>query len=389
MLTFTLDNTANAASATMADFTDNLPAGVVVSNPANTANTCTGGTLTAVSGTSVVTYTGGAVPANATCTISLDVESVTPGTYVNTTGDFTSAFGNSGPATDTLTVVEPPSFTKAFVPGSVGTGLLSTLTLTIDNTTNPIDVTGLDFIDNLPAGLAVATPANATNTCTGGTLTAADGSTSISYTGGSTATGTTCAISVEIANTVAGTYDNTTDPLTSAFGDSGTASATLVVNDPPIFTKAFDPQFAPPGTPATLVFVIDNSGSTAEANMLDFTDNLPLGMTVATPANEVDTCVGGTLTAVPASAVITYTGGSVPAASICTISVDVTVDGAGSFTNVADPLTSNLGSSGTATAVDVLEVGTAIDIPTQSPIGLTLLGLLLAILGLGVLRRRG
>ena len=387
-LTFTLDNTANAAAAVMADFSDNLPAGLVVSSPSNVANTCTGGTLTAVSGTSVISYTGGSVPTSSICTISADVESATSGVFNNVTGDLTSAFGNSGPATADLTIVGPPGFTKAFTPDSVGTGLVSTLILTIDNTANPLGASSLDFTDPLPAGLTVATPGNAVTDCTGGTVTAADGSTSISYTGGSVAAGASCTVSVDIANTAAGSYLNDAGPLTSGLGDSGNATATLTVNDPPLFTKAFDPTTIPPGGTTALTFVVDNSASTVDATMLDFTDNLPLGMTVANPANVVDTCTGGTVTADPGTAVISYTGGTVAAGAVCTISVDVTANQSGTFTNVADPLTSNLGSSGTATAVDVLEVFNTVDIPTQSPIGLTVLGMLLALLGLSVLRRR-
>ena len=52
---------------------------------------------------------------------------------------------------------------------------------------------------------------------------------------------------------------------------------------------------------------------------LDFTDNMPLGLYVATPSNAATSCVGGTLTATEAGGTISYTGGSVPAASVCTV----------------------------------------------------------------------
>ena len=70
--------------------------------------TCSGGTLTAVSGSGVITYTGGTVAAGASCTVSVDLTSASPGTYINTSGDLTSSIGNSGDATATL-VVEDPS----------------------------------------------------------------------------------------------------------------------------------------------------------------------------------------------------------------------------------------------------------------------------------------
>jgi len=107
-LTFTIDNTANEVEATDIDFTDNLPAGVVVAGAPNASTTCTGGTLAAVGGAGSLSYTGGTVAAHASCTVSADVTSDTPGTYANTTGDLTSSVGNSGPASASLTVTAAP-----------------------------------------------------------------------------------------------------------------------------------------------------------------------------------------------------------------------------------------------------------------------------------------
>ncbi|MDF3129955.1 PKD domain-containing protein, partial [Kiritimatiellaeota bacterium B1221] len=108
-LTFTVDNSGNSLTASALDFTVNLPAGVVVSSPANASTTLTGGTLTAVVGSGTVSYTGGAVAAGSTGTVTVDVTSTTRGSFVMTSGDLTSDFGNSGAASDTLTVNELPS----------------------------------------------------------------------------------------------------------------------------------------------------------------------------------------------------------------------------------------------------------------------------------------
>jgi hypothetical protein len=107
-LTFTIDNSGSLADATSLDFTDNLPAGVTVANPANASTTCTGGTLTAGAGTGVISYTGGSLAAGGTCTLQADVTSTTAGTHNNTSGDLTSSLGNSGPASDSLTVGAEP-----------------------------------------------------------------------------------------------------------------------------------------------------------------------------------------------------------------------------------------------------------------------------------------
>ncbi|MCK7613612.1 choice-of-anchor D domain-containing protein [Roseibium sediminicola] len=153
-VTFTIDNSANGSAATSLDFTDNLPSGVTVATPANASTTCTGGTITAVSSSGVISYTGGTVGSGATCTVAADVTASSDGAYVNTTGDLTSSLGNSGTSSDTLTVSSPeidvqrPAGTSIAdggtdSQGSVVAGVQQTLTYTIENTgTATLTITG-------------------------------------------------------------------------------------------------------------------------------------------------------------------------------------------------------------------------------------------------------
>ena len=388
-LTFTIDNSANAAAAPALDFNDDLPAGLEVASPANTANTCTGGTLTATSGTAVISYTGGSAAAASTCTISVDVVANLPGDYANTTDDLTSSFGNSSTASDTLTVTAvAPTFTKTFVPDITGLDLPSALTFTIDNSANAAAAPAIDFTDNLPNGLVISTPANTTNTCTGGTLTATDGTSSINYTGGSVAANGTCTITVDVQSDTSGIYSNTTGDLTSSFGNSGTASDDLNVSGAPVFLKEFFPATIAPGGISTLTFTIDNNANNVAAMDLAFTDNLPTGMEVADPANPNNTCTGGTLTANPGDVVITYADGTVAANATCTVSVDITVTEIGNFENIAEDLSSNLGSSAAGSAVATLSGGSVLDIPTLSTVGLVALSVLIGFMALVLIRRR-
>jgi uncharacterized repeat protein (TIGR01451 family) len=108
-LTFTIDNSALVLPASNLDFTDVLPAGLLVASPANASTTCTGGTITAVSGSGVISYTGGELAGMFTCMVDVDTTAATSGFFVNTSGDLTSALGNSGGATDTLQVIQPSS----------------------------------------------------------------------------------------------------------------------------------------------------------------------------------------------------------------------------------------------------------------------------------------
>ncbi|MCP3912391.1 MAG: hypothetical protein GY713_15715 [Actinomycetia bacterium] len=113
-LTFTIDNGLSATAASALDFTDPLPAGVVVAAPPNPSTTC-GGVLSPSPGDTSISFSGGTVGANSTCTVEVDVTSATAGEYANTTGDLTSSQGNHGFASATLTVVPPPTvdFTAA------------------------------------------------------------------------------------------------------------------------------------------------------------------------------------------------------------------------------------------------------------------------------------
>jgi len=84
-LTLTLTN-PNASPATLtAALVDNLPSGLVVASPAGTATTCPSGTVTANPGSSTVSLGNGAqIPANGSCTVSVNVTGSAPGSYTNT-----------------------------------------------------------------------------------------------------------------------------------------------------------------------------------------------------------------------------------------------------------------------------------------------------------------
>lgn len=237
-LSFSIDNSASAFTATALDFTDNLPVGVTIATPANAATTCTGGTLTAVSGAGTISYSGGSVAAGGSCTVTVDVSSASAGLKLNTSGELTSSSGNSGTASDTLTVFSAPGYSKVFTPASILPGGSSTLAFTIDNSTSPLAATALDFTANLPVGVNIAATVNASTTCTGGVITADPGTSIVNYNGGSVAAGATCIVSVDVTSSSTGSYVSTTGNLTSSLGDSGSASATLTVNSIPIIIPA-------------------------------------------------------------------------------------------------------------------------------------------------------
>ncbi|MBN1781015.1 T9SS type A sorting domain-containing protein [bacterium] len=89
-------------------FTDNLPAGLVVATPANASVLILGGTLTAVPGSSTISYTGGSLDIDEVGLMVVDIQTSVSGTFLNVTGDVTCSLGNSGPMQATLTVTNVP-----------------------------------------------------------------------------------------------------------------------------------------------------------------------------------------------------------------------------------------------------------------------------------------
>jgi hypothetical protein len=105
-LTITLSNPNSTVANLTAPLNDYLPSGVVVATNPNTGTTC-GGTLTANTGGSKVTLTGGSIPANGSCTVAFDVTAKYKGSYKNKlpAGALQTSNGNNvSAAVATLTV---------------------------------------------------------------------------------------------------------------------------------------------------------------------------------------------------------------------------------------------------------------------------------------------
>ncbi|MCB1609251.1 MAG: DUF11 domain-containing protein [Xanthomonadales bacterium] len=347
-LSLNIDNSANVVDATAVDVTDNLPAGLVVATPSNASTTCTGGTITATPGSGVLSYSGGTAGAGATCQVLVDVVAAAAGSYVNTTGTLTSSLGDSGSASATLTVEALPTLAKQFLPAVIFQTQISTVLLSIDNTAATQPLSGITVVDNLPAGLVVATPANASTTCTGGTISAVSGGTSVTYSGGAIAAPALCTVRFDVTGVAPGSLLNSAS-LSSSAGDSGSASASISVESQPTISKAFAPSNLFLGQTSTVTIGIDNSAATQALSGISVIDNLPPELVVATPANASTTCAGGTLNAPDGSTSVSYSGGGLAAGASCSLSFEVLSVAAGDVINTAS-LSSIAGDSGSANA---------------------------------------
>lgn len=106
-----------------------------------------------------------------------------------------------------------------------------------------------------------------------------------------------------------------------------------VLDVTPQLDKSFSPVDVPLNGTSTLTFTITNTSELGGKNGWSFTDNLPAGLTLATPAAAATTCPGGTVTAVDGGTSVAVAGNLSDGMASCTVTVDVTSATAGAYTN--------------------------------------------------------
>ena len=349
--TFTITN-FSPFPVTGVAFTDTLPAAITIADPANASTDCdlgTSGTLTAPDGGSTITLSDAQIGASSSCTITVDVTASTAGAHTNPAVTLTSSAGSSMSLAVDLTVdTMLPGFSKSFAPGSVSLGGKSTLTFTIDNSANPTKVDELDFTDQLPTGMAVADPANASTTCGTATipptLTANAGAGFITLDANgigsfpALAAGATCTVTVDVVTTAGGMLDNVSGELLANFVSAGKASATLEVTITALaIRKSFTDDPVPPGGTVTLEFRIDNFDRIFPATGVAFTDDLTSALAGLTFDSVLFDDCGGSVSGV-GTTTIGLSGGTIAAESFCTLRVSLTVPAGatpGAYTNTS------------------------------------------------------
>lgn len=129
--------------------------------------------------------------------------------------------------------------TKSFSPAVIPVGGTSTLTIAITNVPNPNKANKISFTDTYPVNLVNAATPAASSDC-GGTVTAAPGGTSLSFSDGSISGGNVCTVTVVVTSIVAGSYLNSTGTVTTVNAGNGTAAATLTVTSASLAPSGFN-----------------------------------------------------------------------------------------------------------------------------------------------------
>jgi hypothetical protein len=294
-LTFTITNrAANVDPLTGVAFTDTLPTGLTV---ANATSTVCGGTLTTTAPTGIA-LTGATIAVNSQCQFSVTVTGAASGQYTNTTGNVTSTNGGTGnTATANLTVATPASITTAFGAASIPLNGITSLTFSISNPNTNLALTGVAFTDNLPAGLVISIPNGLTGSCGAGTITATQGTNTISLSGGTIAASSSCTFSVNVKGTAAGVKNNSVQVTSTEGGTGNTSNASVTVVGPPTIAKAFGAASIPLNGSTTLSFTLTNPNTTAQTGVA-FSDTLPAGLVISTPNGLTGSCGAGTITAI-------------------------------------------------------------------------------------------
>jgi len=222
---------------------DNLPANLVIA-PTPAATTTCGGSLTALSNTSLVRLTNGNIAASGSCTIQVNVTSGTSDSYTNTipARALTSSVlnganppipgpSNENPASATV-VFGSVSINKSFAPDTISQNGISTLTLQLNNNTGvTLNLTSA-LIDTLPTNVVVAPTPNIGGTCTTANVVAVANASTIAYKNGSTIPDGGCTITVQVTSATNGVYVNTIpiNGLQTTGGNNSTpTTATLTV----------------------------------------------------------------------------------------------------------------------------------------------------------------
>lgn len=332
-----------------------------------------------LTGGSTQPYRGGSFPASASfVTTSSSIGIV----MRNLTG---TGAGNDGAFDDIRILDVTPSLDKSFSTPDIGG--VSTLTFTVTNTNELASKLGWSATDNLQPGLVVASPSNATSTCSNGTVTAAPGSGTIALAGDIAAGVAFCTFTVDVAPASTPTleapqnYQNCAADLSPVVGlDPPSSCATVTFFAPPELQieKATSATIASrAGDIVNYAVTLRNVGGTGYtvAEPASFTDSLG-GILDDATYNGDATATGGAPPPDYAAGVLSWSGPLAAGASVTVnYSVTLTLAGDGVLQNTAAvpggplaetlvtvPLVSSLSlvKSATPSDVDSYELGTEI-----------------------------
>lgn len=356
---------------------DSFPAGMLVASVPNAFSTCGGAVSLTWPGNNSVRLSGGALAAAvgdvpASCYLEIDVIAVDPGSYINSIPANTLTVNEipvtHPPVEDTLEARQPLVLNKAIdnktldLNDPVGfetgeairlPGVAAVLTIRVENTDDQ-PLTQMSFTDNLPEGLVLSQTPNPNWSCATGTVNVIASGRTVTLAGATVPANTACLITVNVLSNTPGIYDNVIPPgsVTTYEGvtNEDPTEARLIVTEPGIVTKQFEPPVVAPNVPSRLTITIANpndANMVLSAPLIDTLPTSPSQMLVATAPNIATSCPGGNsiVTAAANALRVQVNSGAVIPSGGCSIEVDVVAAEPGNYHNVipAGALQTNFG----------------------------------------------
>lgn len=222
-------------------FSDTFPTSgsgsiVVAAPPVSSTSNFGAAAFIPLSGSGIVSLSGGTIPANSFATAQVNVTNApgsAVGVYQNTssivTGTIVIGIPFSIPSlaggSDNLTLtIFPPQISIEFAPNQIPVGDVANLIFTIVNINTSHTLTNIAFTDVYDS--TQVSPSAPLSTCGGGTVSVSPSP--ITFSNGTMAPGF-CSFTVPITGLKAGTWNNTTSIITSDQGNGNSASGTLTI----------------------------------------------------------------------------------------------------------------------------------------------------------------
>lgn len=262
------------------------------------------------------------------------------------------------PASAGATLVQTPTISASFGASQVPHDSETTLSFTIYNPNQAlVSPPTFGFATTLPADNGTATmqipqDAGFSDTC-GGSVQST--STSVTYSGGTAAAQSICVVSFNVIATDPGIWTDSVE-LTASNGGTDPATADLTIvggaqSHVDFSTILFGgPRAVRIGDTLPLSVTISNPNATVPLNGIGFSDDLPAGFEVASPAGKSQTCDTGTVAADPGGHTFALTGATLgvtpdPSAQ-CSWTIQVTAVKDGFWSDPLGRVGSTEGGSG-------------------------------------------
>ncbi|WMS87295.1 Ig-like domain-containing protein [Pleionea litopenaei] len=358
-LEITLANTDRSNSVTNAAFTIDLDAALsgLVATGLPLSDIC--GSGSSVSGTSVLSFTGGAISAGSTCTFTVPVTvpgGAAVGTYTGTSSDITWDIGGSGEvksgANFSLSITQAPTLAINFVDSDAVGGGSTNVEFTITNTDSANAATAITFrasISDLVSGSSFSS-LPASGYCGAGSTASQAVITDELYllvSNAQLAAGASCTFTVGInipQGAPAGVSTLQSSDFSATVNGSTltgeTASDSINIVGGPSLKLALSELSINPGDTTTATFTLAHSASaSANATSMAFTLDLDAAISGLTAVGlpSVDVC--GTGSQISGTSTLTFTGGSLAPNETC--SFDVTLQTPGSVSSNIYTLTTS------------------------------------------------